>query len=510
MLLKNKVFIYSIVFAFVYFITHVPRLGNDEMNPDALNWHFRSEQYIDAIKSRDFRRTYQHYHPGVTLMLITGAPVEILKRLSNPRVGYDRFSYEAFHFVAKYTLNVSLLILTLILVFLLSKIFTLETSFLAGFFLTVEPFFLGNARLLHMDALLSLLLINGLVSYYLWYKKNSYGWLILSSLFIGFSFWTKNISILAIFFLTSFSFLLYIFKKITLKKFLIVLFSYVFFFFFSGYLILPALWDDPVRVFKKIYSGSKLVVEKGHEEKFFGVVTENPGPFYYPIVFLYKLSPLLLLSSLGILVYLFRAVILKKKPPLLLAPGILYFLSLFFLFYFLAVEIADKKIDRYLLPLYPIIIISVSYFLISFFSNVKRKPVKTALTLLLVVINIIPLVQYFPYYFVYNSPLFGGPRVADRVIGQKSFGIGIFEVRDFIRKNYGFVRVGFVDRKAMSTIYPNSMVFDARVYGAHNYDILVLDSDEIAPDKTKGKFVYDKTIKIAGINFWNFYVKKGE
>src|SRR3989344_5139426 len=144
------------ILVLLFFVTHIPRLGTDEMNPDALNWHARSEQYIDAIKSKDFIRTYQSYHPGVTLMLITGSPVELMKRISGERI-YDRYNYEVFHFIAKYTLNIVLLMLTVLAVFFLSKIVGFKVAYLVGLLLTLDTFFLGNARLLHMDVLLSLL-----------------------------------------------------------------------------------------------------------------------------------------------------------------------------------------------------------------------------------------------------------------------------------------------------------------------------------------------------------------
>ncbi|MBI4091296.1 hypothetical protein HY419_00925, partial [candidate division WWE3 bacterium] len=156
-------YFWVVVLIIAFFISHVPRLGTDEMNPDAVNWHWRSEQYLNAIKSGDFKNTYRHYHPGVTLTLIAGVPAEILKRTSDPRLIYDRFTYEVFHFVAKYFLIVVLLLLTILMVYNLTKVFGFRVALLAGFLLTLEPFMLGNSRLLHLDALVTMFLINGLI-----------------------------------------------------------------------------------------------------------------------------------------------------------------------------------------------------------------------------------------------------------------------------------------------------------------------------------------------------------
>ena len=233
MLLKNKIEnllvltpllrIFSLTLLVVlFFVSHIPKLGTDEINPDAINWHSRSEQYIDAIKSRDFRRTYQHYHPGVTLMLITGVPTELLKRSFNPKLEYSNLTYEGFHFVAKYTLNMVLLLLIVFLVFGLTKIIGFKIAYLTGIFLTLDPFFLGNSRLLHMDALLSLFVASTLVCFYLSYKFNSNKWLIMTGIFGGLAVWTKGASIVVIAFVFICSLLLFIFKKIKFKKMLTV------------------------------------------------------------------------------------------------------------------------------------------------------------------------------------------------------------------------------------------------------------------------------------------------
>lgn len=506
-LVNRRVFL-LLLLGVIYFTTHLPRLGYDEINPDAVNWHIRSEQYIDAIKSHDFNRTYQHYHPGVTLMLITGAPIEFAKRYIVHETTYSRINYEIFHMVAKYSLNFVLLVLTYLLIFNLTKVSSFKLAYLVGLLLSIEPFFVGNARLYHMDTLLSLLVINGLITFYISITKNSKLWLILSSLYLGYAFWTKSSALIAILFCLGLSFLLFIAKKFDYKflfnSFLII----VVFFFVAGYSILPALWTNPKRIFSKMYNSSKTVVDEGHDEKFFGVSTLDPGPFFYPVVLAFKLSPVVLVLFVISLFYFPFLFLRELKEKNLRDRGIYYFLFIFLIGYFIVFEVANKKIDRYLLPLFPIIFTLSSFTFIKLISFVKDFKFKFLIYLILITCFVYPLYSYFPYYFVYNSPLFGGNKAAEYAVGQKSFGIGVFEVRDYIIRKYGFVNVGFIDRKALSVIYPNSMVFDARVAGTRNYKILVLDSDDKAPKKTQGKFEYDGSIKIAGVNFWNFYVKK--
>src|SRR5690349_18981839 len=69
----NKVWLILIVL--LYFLLRLPYLGYDISNSDALRWHRRSENFLTALKTGDFANTYQHYQPGVTLMLLN-APVK--------------------------------------------------------------------------------------------------------------------------------------------------------------------------------------------------------------------------------------------------------------------------------------------------------------------------------------------------------------------------------------------------------------------------------------------------
>lgn len=123
-----------------------------------------------------------------------------------------------------------------------------------------------------------------------------------------------------------------------------------------------------------------------------------------------------------------------------------------------------------------------------------------------------PDISYFPYQFTYANPIFGSSTVANQIIGQKSFGLGIFEVKDYLEGHYGSnVKVGFIDTKPIKAIYPNSLVSDIRVNGASDYDVLVLAVNEQIPQKvikTGVKFTKDGSIYIHGLEYWRFYVKQ--
>src|SRR3989344_8280513 len=114
--------LYLLIFAVLFFLTRVPRLNNDIINPDEINWHYRTEQFVNGLKYQQWEKTYQHYHPGVTVMWITGVSTEVFKQITGIR-SYNIYNFEAFAFISKFALIFVQLILSLYIIFILRKYF---------------------------------------------------------------------------------------------------------------------------------------------------------------------------------------------------------------------------------------------------------------------------------------------------------------------------------------------------------------------------------------------------
>src|SRR3989339_2130799 len=190
-LFRNK-YAALIFFTVVFFLTRFLFLGADEINPDGVNWHYRSQQFIVGLKLRDFERTYQHYHPGVTLMWISGVPIEIYKQITGITT-YDQHNFLAFNTVAKVSVVFAQLILTFILLYYLTRVFGFKIAYFSVFLFSLEPFFIGNSRLYHMDILLALFVLIGLLISWLNLRNFSYKGTILTGVFLSLSFLTKSI-----------------------------------------------------------------------------------------------------------------------------------------------------------------------------------------------------------------------------------------------------------------------------------------------------------------------------
>jgi hypothetical protein len=282
------------------------------------------------------------------------------------------------------------------------------------------------------------------------------------------------------------------------------------------FLFFPAMFKTPVYYLSEIFRESVRVgVRNGHSQIVFGELTDEAGPEFYPLALLLKVSPFTLLGIVFAIFYFIlnlKKVFDNKKHPI--QESLLYLLY-FYAAYLLVMTFPSKKIDRYLVPMYPFF----SYAAVIGFSGVFNSLRKYRnLVIFLVgaaftVFVILPDITLFPYNFTYTSPVFGSPEKANGIIAQKPFGIGIFEVRDVIVNKYGdHPRLGFIDTKPINSIYPNSKVFDIRVTGPGSYDYVVLGINESFPEKiTKDKmfsFEKDTSIYINDLEYWRIYVKK--
>src|SRR3989338_8417065 len=113
---------------------------------------------------------------------------------------YNQFNFEVFHFASKFVLVFIQLVLTLIILYQLSKIIGFTKAYFASSLFSLEPFFVGNSRLLHLDVLLTLFIFLGLLFAYRAFKKYSFWSSIMTGTFFALSFLTKSLGIGGLFF----------------------------------------------------------------------------------------------------------------------------------------------------------------------------------------------------------------------------------------------------------------------------------------------------------------------
>lgn len=524
---KYSRYVLLFVFVVLFFSTRLPYLSKDTINPDGVNWHYRSQQFVVGLKYFQFEKTYQHYHPGVTLMWVTGIPVEIFKQVTNIN-DYDVYNFESFDYIAKFSLIIVQLMLSLLIIFILSKIIGFNYSYLTVLFFSLEPFFVGNSRMYHMDVLLSLLLFLAVIYSFLNLKKTTVVMSLISGLFIALSFLTKSVSVGALIFVVFYALAYFISSKQYKKILPYVGYTTIFSVLFT-FLLFPALWKHPVYYLSFIFEeAARVGIRKGHGQVVFGEYTRDPGFWFYWLVLLVKTSPFVIIGCLSAIFFFFKNFIknvwdflkdIKNIDKKFLNFNV--YILIFYLGYIFSMAIPSKKIDRYMIVVYPF----MAYFAVvgyrKLFLSLKTEVGKNMFWFLMfifsVVFWVIPFIKIYPYYFTYTSPLFINSQTANKIVAQKTFGVGIDALKNLIVEKYGTSnnlmtpRLGFVDTKPIKAIYPNSRVEDIRVSGPSQYDLLVLGvNEEIPDDLLESKYVFEKdsSIWINGLEYWKIYVKK--
>ncbi|MGD2078292.1 MAG: glycosyltransferase family 39 protein, partial [Chloroflexota bacterium] len=184
---------------FLIFLTaFVPRVIYPVSRPR--QWFTRSLEFVDAILDLDPTGTFLRYHPGVSLMWLSG-PAEKLAALLTSEVSLDQIYGEVP--VTPGVLNTLTWagVLPLVLVIslctaltfpLISRLAGRRIALVSGLFLALSPYLLTYSRVIHVDALLAMFMIVSALFLLNYLKESTIHNLLLSGLFAGFAFLSKS------------------------------------------------------------------------------------------------------------------------------------------------------------------------------------------------------------------------------------------------------------------------------------------------------------------------------
>lgn len=185
----------------------------------------------------------------------------------------------------------------------------------------------------------------------------------------------------------------------------------------------PAMWADPLGLLGRVLGQAFSYAAEGHDSVVFfngRIIAGDPGWLFYPLTFLWRTTPVILvglvLAGLG---FIFGwpplASVEFRRSALVLA--------LFSLLFGLAMTLGAKKFDRYLLPSYGPLDILAGMGWYGWLGWVWRKrahwPVRSAVVGALVFalgLQLLLVLQTYPYYLSYYNPLMGGSRKAPQVM----------------------------------------------------------------------------------------------
>jgi hypothetical protein len=422
------------------------------INVDEAFWMFRSAAFIQRVLAGDWAGTYLRHHPGVTNMWLTGTGHLLSSwgySLFPQWFGVDQVPYLHSCF-SSYHCPISLWIAPRLLqglvtsacmvgVYILTKrLLGNAIALIATSLLILEPFFLAYQRFITTDALQADFSILSVLSIALYLRgKANWRYLVGSGIFLGLATASKIPAI----FITPAVFIWIVlielgvwqrsFPRRGWQRQIIDLALWGLTAIVVLILIWPTLWFNPVETLHRIYFD--LLEESARGDLYFMGQVTTPGISFYPLIFAYRLSPLL---QIGITSCLVGLIIPKLRPD---NSSELVGLALVALTVLVILSTSDSKIDRYIVVVIPeLAILAASGYLqiLRWIIHLKnelwhrcdqghfRNNVMTMLFSLSLIQSIF-IITLCPYYVAYYNPLLGGASV-----GQHFFQIGIGEGLD--------------------------------------------------------------------------------
>ncbi|WP_209673790.1 phospholipid carrier-dependent glycosyltransferase [Methanolinea mesophila] len=422
---------------FIFAIALIPRcvdLGTG-LTADERLWLERAPEFFDAVQHQDWAGTYQAPHPGVTTMWIAGISMFLL------RVPGMEFSDLLISGRLPVVLVTSVAVV--IAYFLLKYIAGSKLAFLAAVFIALDPFFIAYSRFIHVDALLTAFMLLSVLSLLAYLKETEKQYLLAAAgFFAGLALLTK---LPALFLLLFIPFVVLVWNiwwrpggKRGAPDWRQILGSILLFGIVCGVTCValwPSIWVAPANTLYGMVADPscgllKATVEPHGTGFFFGEISDgNYGPLFYPVALLMRLTPLVLVFSLVCLGFILYK---GSKREFRNYELFLVVLILYIILFSLQMAIARKEMDRYILPVFPILDIlaaaGICYGIRAicdrFRAEGKEKTsfgctgvLFTGAIVAVIIIQsalIIPVTPYFNSYF--NPVAFGGPTHAPEIV----------------------------------------------------------------------------------------------
>lgn len=312
----------------------------------------------------------------------------------------------------------------------------------------------------------------------------------------------------------------------------------------------PAMWVAPLEAIQTvIFIGSKYATGGHAKGNFFlGEISNDPGALFYPVTWLYRITPLVLLGVVSALIgwgiswRKDRSIPRPANEPTneesepknsTFTPQLSAFfrylpLILFFIAgYYLLMTIGEKKQDRYFLPVYPWFNLIAAAGLIWIFDFFRAKRQASRLTFhasrfilpLILLSNGYLVASNFPYYFTYFNPLLGGIQGAAQAV-TIGWGEGLDLAADYLNQHTdpSHTRVASWYESTFAPFYHGDSISYSQEKGkalAGDYVIFYINQtqrrfpDDIMFDYFESRFKPEQVITLHGLDYAWIYLSLG-
>lgn len=415
----------------------VPRLYGIGLflTADEKNWVGRSAEFIKAWRHLRINDTLQTTHPGITVLWVSGLAVYTAQAVYHTVFNFgDILKFATFVQVPMAVIN-SLLVVAVFVV--LRKLLSRSLAFIAGLALALDPYLIGFSKIVHVDAFLTGFLIVAVLLLILYDKTKSRKIYWLSAIFASLAILTK-LPAIAIFPFAGILFALHadIFQKNVFWKQLKLYAGWLAIVAVLVVLLWPSLWwvPHPLDNIGQVGKDMKVAALQPHD-------MDEPytlNAWHYPATILTRLTVSVEFGLLALVVLLIVPN-WRKKILQNINWRILFFLALFVLIFLVEMTVGAKKGDRYVLPVFPALIILGTvgvYGVIKGGNGRDDNWFYPGVTAIIVLISaVFALTKLGPYELAYYNPLF-----APNLSQEMGWGEGLDKVGKYLDaqpdKNY--------------------------------------------------------------------------
>jgi hypothetical protein len=403
---------------------------------DEVKWVEGAGQFLLALYDGDLAKTYWHFHPGITITW--GEALVLLARCWDANsaslhacvtgqvgdlagvIGAMRLSPVVINSAA-----------VPVIYLLARRLLPERVALLGGVLLALDPFFVAHSRIVNGDAGAAAFMFISLLSFMLYCQPGSgQRYLIISALAAGLALLTKLPSPLLIPFVVLLALAVWGYDRLRpghirsqgLVTWLKVLLIWVGVAVLTVIVLFPALWVAPVSTLRQAYNDSFEMgeVDVGHPTFFGGTITNDPGPWFYPYTIAFRLTPLTILAIILSLPML----ALGREDERSIGSGRV--LWAYVLFLLAVASLGAKKLDRYLMGVFPALDILAAFGIWAvvdwltgrwLYPSLRAgRAVGLAVVACCLLLPAWGLWATFPCYLTYYNPLLGGlPRAAQEV-----------------------------------------------------------------------------------------------
>jgi len=414
----------------LFLLAFLPRAIYPVSRP--LQWYFRSADFFQAVLEGNWAGTLFSEHPGVTVMWLSGGALwgwyglQTLLGLHPP----TPLQTEGYAFADRVAIGILplALVISLGIVWgwhLLRRLFGPQVAWMAALLWAIDPFYLTNSKILHLDATLSTLMLLSALWILIYLREHKRRSLVISAVLGGLALLTKIAALFLIPFLglclltdwlssrqNSRSPLLYL-RSVMCNFLLWLLIAIIIYF-----LLWPSMWIQPGTTLETVFRrGILLRVNRAHALPRFHrgeLMVGDPGTLFYIDVLLLRTTFLTLPFSL---VGYGAALVQRKNRALIL-------LGSFAIFYFAQMTLASKKESRYMLPVILAIDVLSAWGVVWWAKRATFLRPAHLIGLVVLAQAVVVLPRY-PYYGTHYNTLMGGPQAARQILPLGYFGEGL-------------------------------------------------------------------------------------